>query len=205
MTDNTFGHLFRMTTWGESHGPAIGCVLDGVPPGLSLDESDIQSWLDKRKPGSSRFVTQRKEPDTVEIMSGVFEGKTTGTAISLMIRNQDQRSKDYSTIKDKFPPGHADYTYWEKYGIRDYRGGGRSSARETAMPRCRRRGRAQDPRQQDQDPRRHGADGRDGIDRTAWAGPRSRNPFWCPDAAAAKEWGDLSRQGRKGRLVLSAR
>ena len=132
MTDNSFGHLFRVTTWGESHGPAIGCVLDGVPPGLKLAEADIQSWLDKRKPGSSRFVTQRKEPDAVEILSGVFEGKTTGTALSLMIRNQDARSRDYSAIKDKFRPGHADYTYWKKYGIRDYRGGGRSSARETA-------------------------------------------------------------------------
>ena len=146
MTDNSFGHLFRVTTWGESHGPAIGCVLDGVPPGLKLAEADIQSWLDKRKPGSSRFVTQRKEPDAVEFLSGVFEGRTTGTALSLMIRNQDARSKDYSAIKDKFRPGHADYTYWKKYGIRDYRGGGRSSARETACRVGRGRGGAQDPR-----------------------------------------------------------
>ncbi|MEE2997921.1 MAG: chorismate synthase, partial [Pseudomonadota bacterium] len=129
MTDNCFGYLFRVTTWGESHGPAIGCVIDGVPPGLKLDNADIQAWLDKRKPGSSRFVTQRKEPDKVEILSGVFEGKTTGTALGLMIRNQDARSRDYHAIKDKFRPGHADYTYWRKYGIRDYRGGGRSSAR----------------------------------------------------------------------------
>ena len=132
MTDNTFGQLFRVTTWGESHGPAIGCVIDGVPPRLKLKNEDIQYWLDRRKPGSSRFVSQRKEPDQVEILSGIFEGKTTGTPISLMIRNQDSRSRDYSAIRDKFRPGHADFTYWKKYGIRDYRGGGRSSARETA-------------------------------------------------------------------------
>ena len=132
MSDNSFGHLFRVTTWGESHGPAIGCIVDGVPPGLKLAEDDIQSSLDNRKPGSSRFVTQRKEPDQVEIVSGVFEGRTTGTPVSLMIRNQDARSRDYGVIKDKFRPGHADFTYWKKYGIRDYRGGGRSSARETA-------------------------------------------------------------------------
>ena len=133
MTSNSFGRLFRFTTWGESHGPAIGCVIDGVPPLIPLTEADIQIYLDKRKPGQSRFTTQRKEPDTVRILSGVFEGKTTGTSISLVIENQDQRSKDYGDIKDKFRPGHADYTYEKKYGIRDYRGGGRSSARETAM------------------------------------------------------------------------
>src|SRR5882672_10447726 len=132
MSHNSFGHLFRFTTWGESHGPAIGCVVDGTPPGIDIAPEQIQHWLDRRKPGQSRFVTQRQESDTVEILSGVFEGKTTGTPISLFIRNEDQRSKDYSKIKDQFRPGHADYTYWAKYGIRDYRGGGRSSARETA-------------------------------------------------------------------------
>ena len=132
MSDNSFGHLFRVTTWGESHGPAIGCVVDGCPPGIPLTEADIQIWLDMRKPGQSRFVTQRAESDTVQILSGVFEGLTTGTAISLFIANEDVRSKDYGEIKDKFRPGHADYTYWKKYGVRDYRGGGRSSARETA-------------------------------------------------------------------------
>jgi chorismate synthase len=133
MTSNGFGKIFRFTTWGESHGPAIGCVVDGVPPLIPLTEEDIQFYLDKRKPGQSRFTTQRQESDTVKILSGVFEGKTTGTSIGLMIQNEDQRSKDYGEIKDKFRPGHADYTYEKKYGIRDYRGGGRSSARETAM------------------------------------------------------------------------
>lgn len=133
MSGNTFGHLFSVTSFGESHGPAIGCVVDGCPPGLALSEADIQPQLDRRRPGTSRHVTQRQEPDTVEILSGVFEGKTTGAPIALLIRNQDQRSKDYSDIKDTFRPGHADYTYWHKYGIRDYRGGGRSSARETAV------------------------------------------------------------------------
>ena len=133
MSDNSFGVMFRVTTWGESHGPTIGCVVDGTPPGIKLSEQDLQVWLDKRKPGTSRFVTQRREPDRVSILSGVFNGKTTGTPISLVIHNEDARGKDYTAIKDKFRPGHADYTYWRKYGIRDYRGGGRSSARETAM------------------------------------------------------------------------
>ncbi|OKH89431.1 chorismate synthase [Thalassospira sp. TSL5-1] len=133
MAGNSFGSLFRFTTFGESHGPAIGCVVDGVPPRLDLCEADIQKYLEKRKPGQSRFTTQRREPDEVKILSGVFEGKTTGTPIGLLIENVDQRSKDYGEIKNQFRPGHADYTYWEKYGIRDYRGGGRSSARETAM------------------------------------------------------------------------
>lgn len=132
MSGNTFGTLFTVTTFGESHGPAIGCVIDGCPPGLVLSEADIQPELDRRKPGTSRHVTQRKESDTVEILSGVFEGKTTGTPIALLIRNEDQRSKDYGNIVDTFRPGHADYTYWHKYGIRDHRGGGRSSARLTA-------------------------------------------------------------------------
>lgn len=133
MSGNTFGMLFSVTSFGESHGPAIGCVVDGCPPGLALSEADIQIELDRRKPGTSRHVTQRREPDTVEILSGVFEGKTTGTPIALLIRNQDQRSKDYGNIAQTFRPGHADYTYTQKYGFRDYRGGGRSSARETAV------------------------------------------------------------------------
>ncbi len=132
MSGSIFGHLFTVTNFGESHGPAIGCVIDGCPPGLLLDVSDIQPYLDKRRPGTSRHVTQRQEADQVEILSGVFEGKTTGAPIALIIRNQDQRSKDYGNIVDTFRPGHADYTYWHKYGLRDYRGGGRASARLTA-------------------------------------------------------------------------
>ena len=132
MSFNTFGKLFRFTTWGESHGPALGCVVDGCPPNIPLKDSDIQKELNRRRPGQSKFVTQRKESDTVHVLSGVFEGKTTGTPISLVIYNEDQKSKDYGDIKDKFRPGHADFTYFKKYGIRDYRGGGRSSARETA-------------------------------------------------------------------------
>ena len=133
MSGNSIGKLFSVSSFGESHGPAIGCVVDGCPPGLSLTEADIQAELDRRKPGTSRHVTQRREPDTVEILSGVFAGKTTGTPIGLLIRNQDQRSKDYGDIVETFRPGHADYPYWQKYGIRDHRGGGRSSARETAV------------------------------------------------------------------------
>ena len=132
MSFNTFGKFFRFTTWGESHGPAIGCVVDGCPPNIKLNMKDIQSELNKRKPGQSKFTTQRKEDDKVEILSGTFEGKTTGTPISMIIFNKDMRSRDYKNIKDKFRPGHADYTYFKKYGIRDYRGGGRQSARETA-------------------------------------------------------------------------
>lgn len=133
MSGNTFGKLFTVTTFGESHGPALGCIIDGCPPGMALSEADIQHDLDRRRPGTSRFTTQRQEPDAVRILSGVFEGVTTGTPIGLLIENVDQKSKDYSNIKDIFRPAHADYTYWHKYGIRDYRGGGRSSARETAM------------------------------------------------------------------------
>ncbi len=133
MSGNSFGKLFSVTSFGESHGPAIGCVIDGCPPGLEISVAEIQHELDRRKPGTSRHVTQRRESDTVEILSGVFDGKTTGTSIGLLIRNEDQRSKDYSKIMDVFRPGHADYTYWQKYGIRDYRGGGRASARETAV------------------------------------------------------------------------
>jgi len=133
MSGNTFGKLFCVTSFGESHGPAIGCVVDGCPPNLELEQGDIQKELDRRKPGTSRHVTQRRESDSVEILSGVFEGRTTGTPIALLIRNEDARSKDYASIADTFRPGHADYTYWHKYGIRDYRGGGRQSARETAV------------------------------------------------------------------------
>jgi chorismate synthase len=133
MAGNTFGRIFTVTSFGESHGPAIGCVVDGCPPGLALSAGDIQQDLDRRKPGTSRHVTQRQESDTVEILSGVFEGKTTGTPIALLIRNEDARSRDYGNLIDTFRPGHADYTYWQKYGIRDHRGGGRASARETAV------------------------------------------------------------------------
>ena len=132
MSFNTFGKIFRFTTWGESHGPAIGCIVDGCPPNIHLSEKDIQKDMDRRRPGNSKFVSQRKESDKVEILSGVFNGKTTGTPISLLIKNEDKRSRDYESIKNKFRPGHADFTYFKKYGIRDYRGGGRQSARETA-------------------------------------------------------------------------
>jgi len=189
MSANSFGTLFRVTTWGESHGPAIGCVIDGAPPLLAIDEAEIQQFLDMRRPGQNRFTTQRREPDAVRILSGVFEGRTTGTPIGLMIENVDQRSRDYGEIVDSFRPGHADYTYWKKYGIRDYRGGGRSSARETAMRVA------------------AGAIARkvlgDGvsirgalvqlgpheIDRSRWDWSEvSNNPFWCPDPVAAQEW-----------------
>ena len=189
MSDNSFGTLFRVTSWGESHGPAIGCVVDGTPPGLPLSEKDIQVWLDKRKPGTSRFVTQRREPDQVVILSGVFEGKTTGTPISLLIENADARSKDYSSIKDKFRPGHADYTYWKKYGIRDYRGGGRPSARETAV---RVAAGAIARKILGSKIKIRGAMiqmGTERIDRSKWRWNEvEKNPFWCPDAAAAAHW-----------------
>ena len=132
MSFNTFGKLFRFTTWGESHGPAIGCIIDGCPPNINIKEQDIQIELNKRKPGKSKYTSQRKEDDKINILSGIFEGKTTGTPISMIIYNKDMRSRDYETIKNKFRPGHADFTYFKKYGIRDYRGGGRQSARETA-------------------------------------------------------------------------
>src|SRR5499426_1520795 len=133
MSGNSFGTLYCVTSFGESHGPAYGGVVDGCPPGLELKAEDIQKELDRRKPGSSRHVTQRRETDTIELLSGLYEGRTTGTAIGFLIRNEDQRSKDYSAIAEKFRPGHADYTYWQKYGVRDARGGGRASARETAI------------------------------------------------------------------------
>lgn len=189
MSDNSYGKLFRITTWGESHGPSIGCVVDGVPPRLALSEADLQVYLDQRKPGQNRFTTQRKEPDIVKIMSGVFEGLTTGTPISLIIENKDQRSKDYGDIKDKFRPGHADFTYMEKYGIRDYRGGGRSSARETAM-RVAAGGVAR--KILGDDIKITGAlvqIGDKKINPENWHDKEiSNNPFWCPDAEMAAEW-----------------
>ena len=194
MSHNSFGHLFRMTTFGESHGVALGCVIDGCPAGIAITETDIQAFLDKRKPGTSRFTTQRREPDQVKILSGVFEDDrtqgqiTTGTPIALMIENVDQRSKDYSEIRDKFRPGHADFTYTEKYGVRDYRGGGRSSARETAarvaagavarkvIPMVEVRAALVQ-----MGPHR--------INRDNWDWDQvNENPFFCPDAQAASDW-----------------
>jgi len=192
---NSFGTVFRFTTWGESHGPAIGCVVDGTPPRIALKEDDIQHWLDRRKPGQSRFTTQRQEADAVKILSGVFEGETTGTPIQLMIENTDQRPRDYTNIKDSFRPGHADYTYWAKYGIRDYRGGGRSSARETASrvaagaiarkilakfvgPAVTIRGALVQI-------------GPHAIDRARWDwNAVEQNPFWCPDPAMVARWSE---------------
>src|SRR5580704_2677487 len=189
MAGNTFGTLFRFTTWGESHGPAIGVVVDGVPPKLPLDEPGIQHWLDRRRPGQSRYTTQRREPDEVKILSGVFEGQTTGTPIQLMIENVDQRSKDYRNIADRFRPGHADYTYWKKYGIRDYRGGGRASARETAS---RVAAGAVARKILGPDITIRGAlvqIGPHTIDRSAWDWTATEdNPFWCPDAGTAARW-----------------
>jgi len=203
MSFNTFGHIFRVTTWGESHGPALGATVDGCPPGIALAEADLQHWLDRRRPGLSRYTTQRREADAVEILSGTYEGQTTGTPIQLMIRNTDQRSKDYSDIAAKFRPGHADYTYHAKYGLRDPRGGGRSSARETAarvaaggvaraalaalVPGLVLRGYMV-------------AMGPNRIDRARFdAGTIDSNPFWCPDAQAATEWAEaldaLRKQG----------
>jgi chorismate synthase len=205
MSHNSFGHLFRVTTWGESHGPAIGCVVDGVPPRLPLDAAEIQRDLDRRRPGQSRFTTQRREPDQVRILSGVFEGLTTGTPIALQIENQDARSKDYGEIVDKFRPGHADYTYHAKYGIRDHRGGGRSSARETAMrvaagavarkvlgPGVTIRGALVQL-------------GRHGIDRTRWDWDAvGENPFFCPDRDAAAAWEDALDRVRKSGSSVGA-
>ncbi len=189
MSSNSFGTLFRVTTWGESHGPAIGCVVDGAPPRIPLAEAEIQHWLDRRKPGQSRFTTQRKEPDHVRILSGVLDGLTTGTPISLFIENEDARSKDYEDIKSKFRPGHADYTYWTKYGIRDYRGGGRSSARETAM---RVAAGAVARKILGTQVTIRGAVVQMGphrIDRGRWDWSAVEdNPFWCPDRQAAQAW-----------------
>jgi len=189
MPGNSFGLVFRYTTWGESHGPAIGCVVDGVPPRIPLAEPDIQKWLDKRRPGQSRFTTQRREPDQVKILSGTFEGATTGTPISLLIENVDQRTKDYSEIKNLYRPGHADYTYQAKYGIRDYRGGGRASARETA---CRVAAGAIARLILGNTVSILGAMVQMGphkIDPSRWDWAQvEQNPFFCPDATAAKAW-----------------
>ena len=204
MSGNTFGQLFTVTSFGESHGAAIGCIIDGVPPRIPLSETDIQPYVDKRRPGQSKYTTQRQESDTVQILSGVFEGQTTGTPLALMITNEDQRSKDYGDIKDKFRPGHADFTYFQKYGIRDYRGGGRSSARETAMrvaagavarkvlsevignPVLIRGAMVQM--------------GPNLIDGERWDWDEiNNNPFFCPDGDAALEWesylDDIRKQG----------
>ncbi len=194
MSLNTFGHLFRVTTWGESHGPALGATVDGCPAGVPIDESMLQQWMDKRKPGQNKFTTQRREPDAVKILSGVFEGQTTGTPVQLMIENTDQRSKDYGDISEKFRPGHADITYWQKYGIRDYRGGGRSSARETAarvaaggiaraalgtlLPDLKITGYMVQMGEH--------AFNRENFD---WD-QIDQNPFWTPDANAATTWAD---------------
>ena len=190
MSHNTFGHLFRVTTWGESHGPSIGCVIDGCPPRLALSEADIQPHLDRRRPGQSRFTTQRQEPDAVRILSGVFEGQTTGTPIALQIDNTDQRSRDYGAIAQQYRPGHADVTYAQKYGTRDHRGGGRSSARETAMrvaagavarlllPGVRIRGALVQM-------------GARAVDRARWDWAAvEENPFFCPDPVTALLWED---------------
>jgi chorismate synthase len=189
MSHNTFGQLFRVTTWGESHGPAIGCVVDGCPPRLRLSEADLQPWLDRRRPGQSKYTTQRQEPDQVRILSGVFDGQTTGTPISLVIDNVDQRSRDYSAIAAQFRPGHADLTYELKYGVRDYRGGGRSSARETAM-RVAAGGIAR--RVLGDGTRVRGAlvqIGPHRIDRSRWDWAAvDDNPFFCPDPIAAVAW-----------------
>jgi chorismate synthase len=192
MSFNTFGHMFRVTTWGESHGPAIGCTVDGCPPGIALSEADLQPWLDRRKPGTSKFTTQRQEADQVRILSGVFQGETTGTPISLMIENTDQRSKDYGDIAQAFRPGHADITYHQKYGVRDYRGGGRSSARETAA-----RVAAGGVARQVLAALLPGLTisgymvqmGPRAIDRSRFdAAVIEANPFWCPDPVAAADW-----------------
>ncbi|OOE86413.1 chorismate synthase [Salinivibrio siamensis] len=198
MAGNTIGQIFRVTTFGESHGVALGAIIDGCPPGLALSEADMQHDLDRRRPGTSKYTTQRREPDAVKILSGVFEGKTTGTSIGLMIENTDQRSKDYSKIKDVFRPGHADYTYHHKYGIRDYRGGGRSSARETAM-RVAAGAVAKKYLAQV-----HGIQvraylaqmGEVTIDTVDWA-QVEQNPFFCPDASKLEELDALIRQLKK--------
>ena len=194
MSLNTFGHLFRVTTWGESHGPALGATVDGCPPGVPVDASMIQHWLDRRKPGQNRYTTQRREPDEVRILSGVFEGRTTGTPVQLMIENTDQRSRDYSDIMDKFRPGHADITYWQKYGIRDYRGGGRSSARETAA-RVAAGGLAREAiKTLAPELRITGymvQMGPHGIDRARFDWEEiDNNPFWVPDRQAASDWAE---------------
>ncbi len=198
MAGSSFGTLFRFTTWGESHGPAIGVVVDGVPSQVPLDEAMIQAELDRRRPGRSRYTTQRQESDEVQILSGVFEGVTTGAPVSLLIENSDPRSKDYAEIADKFRPGHADYTYWVKYGVRDHRGGGRASARETA---CRVAAGAVARRVLGRGVSVRGAlvqVGPHAIDRDRWDWDEvERNPFFCPDAEAAARWAEHIEAARK--------
>jgi len=198
MPGNSFGRLFRVTSFGESHGPSIGCIVDGCPPRIPLGEADIQVWLDRRRPGQSRFTTQRQEPDRVQILSGVFDGVTTGTPIGLLIANEDARSKDYSEIAARFRPGHADFTYQAKYGIRDYRGGGRSSARETAT---RVAAGAVARRVLGAGVRIRGAlvqIGPHAVDRARWDWDEvERNPFWSPDAVAAEAWAGFLDRVRK--------
>lgn len=204
MSFNTFGRVFRFTTWGESHGPAIGAVVDGCPPGLTLSETDIQPFLDKRRPGQSRFTTQRQEPDQVRILSGVFEGRTTGTPVSLMIENVDQRSKDYSEVAQAYRPGHADYAYDAKYGFRDYRGGGRSSARETAS-RVAAGAVARAVIPEVSILAWVEAIGGDAIDYAKFdAAEIGNNPFFCPDADAAARWETLVDDARKAGSSLGA-
>ena len=208
MSFNTFGHLFRVTTWGESHGPAIGATVDGCPPGIPLSEADLQPWLDARKPGQNRFTTQRREDDLVRILSGVFEGCTTGTPIQLMIENTDQRSKDYGDIAQSFRPGHADITYHQKYGVRDYRGGGRSSARETAsrvaaggVARAALAALAPDLTITGYMVRM----GERAIDRARFdAAQIAGNPFWCPDPVAAADWATYLDDLRKSHNSVGA-
>ena len=205
MPGNSFGEAFRFSSWGESHGPAIGCVVDGVPPQIALEEKDIQVWLDKRRPGQSRYTTQRRESDRVRILSGTFEGQTTGAPIALQIENEDPRSKDYREIADKFRPGHADYTYWAKYGIRDYRGGGRSSARETAM---RVAAGAIARKILGSEITLRGALIRIGPhaierDRFDWT-ECERNPFFCPDAKTAERWAEYLDEVRKAGSSVGA-
>jgi len=204
MSFNTFGRVFRFTTWGESHGPAIGAVVDGCPPGVALAETDIQPFLDKRRPGQSRFTTQRQEPDQVRILSGVFEGRTTGTPISLMIENVDQRSKDYSEVAAAYRPGHADYAYDAKYGFRDYRGGGRSSARETAS-RVAAGAVARAVIPEVSILAWVEAIGGDAIDYAKFdAAEIGNNPFFCPDPEAAARWETLVDDARKAGSSLGA-
>jgi chorismate synthase len=204
MSWNTFGRVLRLTSWGESHGEAIGGVLDGCPPGIPLDTGMIQPWLDRRRPGTSRFATQRREPDRVRILSGTFEGRTTGTPISLVIDNEDSRSKDYSEVADKYRPGHADYTYDAKYGFRDWRGGGRSSARETAIRVA--GGAIARLIISEVTLRAYLVElGGDAIDRASFDSDQiERNPFFCPDPAAAERWAAMLDEARKAGSSLGA-
>ncbi len=214
MSYNSFGHLFRVTTFGESHGPAIGCVVDGCPPGIPLTEADIQADLDRRRPGQSKFVTQRQEPDTVKILSGVFQDErmaqqvTTGTPIALIIENVDQRSKDYADIRDKFRPGHADYTYLAKYGVRDYRGGGRQSARETATRVAAGAVARKVLAALYKNMSIRGAlvqMGTKTIDRANWNWAEvANNPFFCPDASAVDPWTEYLEGIRKAGSSVGA-